>query len=66
MEAVAAEIGATGAAVDVGSEPELTAFIAELQRGGPIDLFCSNAGINGAVAGPRSPTRSGNASGGST
>src|SRR5438105_2913621 len=52
VEAVAAEIGATPAAVDVGSEPELTAFIAEQQRSAPIDLFCSNAGINGAIGGP--------------
>ena len=52
VEAVAAEIGATGAAVDVGSEPELTAFIEQQQRSGPIDLFCSNAGINGPAGGP--------------
>ena len=52
VEAVATEIGAVAAAVDVGSEPELTRLIAGLQRDGPIDLFCSNAGINGPVAGP--------------
>jgi NAD(P)-dependent dehydrogenase (short-subunit alcohol dehydrogenase family) len=49
---VAAEIGATGVTVDVGSEPQLTELISELQRSGPIDLFCSNAGINGPVGGP--------------
>lgn len=52
VEAVAAEIGATGVAVDVGSERELTALIAELERRAPVDLFCSNAGINGAAGGP--------------
>ena len=52
VAAVAAEIGATGVTVDVGSEPQLTALIAELQRSGPIDLFCSNAGINGPAGGP--------------
>ena len=52
VAAVAAEIGATGVKVDVGSEPELTALIGELEGHGPIDLFCSNAGINGPVGGP--------------
>ena len=52
VAAVASEIGATGAAVDVGSEPELTALIEQQQRSGPIDLFCSNAGINGPHGGP--------------
>src|SRR4051812_12710583 len=52
VAAVAAEIGATGLRGDVGSEPELAALIADLQRSGPIDLFCSNAGINGPVGGP--------------
>ncbi len=52
VAAVAAEIGATGVTVDVGSEPELTALIADLEHSGPIDLFCSNAGINGPAGGP--------------
>ena len=55
VEGVAAAIGAVAATVDVGSEAELTRLIAGVQRGGPIDLFCSNAGINGPVAGPETP-----------
>ena len=35
--------------------PSWTRLIAGVQRGGPIDLFCSNAGINGPVAGPETP-----------
>ncbi len=67
VAAVAAEIGATGAAVDVGSEPELTAFIEQQQRSGPIDLFCSNAGIDGPDGGPEVDRRAtGTGSGGST
>ena len=52
VEAVAAEIGAVPAAVDVGSEREVTRLVADAERGGPIDLFCSNAGIMGPVGGP--------------
>lgn len=44
--AVAKEIGGFGMRVNVASESELTAFIDTVeQRFGPIDLFCSNAGI---------------------
>lgn len=44
--AVAKEIGGFGAQVNVASEAELTVFIdAVEQRHGPIDMFCSNAGI---------------------
>jgi NAD(P)-dependent dehydrogenase (short-subunit alcohol dehydrogenase family) len=51
-ETVAGEIGAVPMTVDVGSEPELTRLIGDVQARGPIDLFCSNAGINGPVGGP--------------
>jgi NAD(P)-dependent dehydrogenase (short-subunit alcohol dehydrogenase family) len=44
--AVAKEIGGFGAQVDVGNETQLVQFVdAVEQRFGPIDLFCSNAGI---------------------
>lgn len=45
---VAAEVGAPGvsAAVDVTDEPSLVRLIDDVEeRHGPIDLFCSNAGI---------------------
>jgi NAD(P)-dependent dehydrogenase (short-subunit alcohol dehydrogenase family) len=45
-EAVAKQIGGFGMRVDVAVEAELVAFIdAVEQQFGPIDLFCSNAGI---------------------
>ena len=49
---MAPEIGATAAAVDVGTETDVQGLVAEVRRRGPIDLFCSNAGINGPVGGP--------------
>lgn len=45
-EAVAAEIGGTARAVDVSDEAQLVELIDSTERDvGPIDLFCSNAGI---------------------
>jgi NAD(P)-dependent dehydrogenase (short-subunit alcohol dehydrogenase family) len=52
VAAVAEEIGAVGAAVDVGDETQVQGLVAGVQRRGPIDLFCSNAGINGPRGGP--------------
>ena len=44
--AVAAEIGGTARRVDVSSEEEIIALIDSVESEiGPIDLFCSNAGI---------------------
>jgi NAD(P)-dependent dehydrogenase (short-subunit alcohol dehydrogenase family) len=44
--AVATEIGGFGAQVDVAVESELVGFIDTVERRfGPIDLFCSNAGV---------------------
>ncbi|MGH8187328.1 MAG: SDR family oxidoreductase, partial [Steroidobacteraceae bacterium] len=44
--AVATEIGGSSASVDVSAEAELVAFIDATETAhGPIDLFCSNAGI---------------------
>lgn len=43
---VASEIGGAGFRVDVTREDELVAFLDEVEDGyGPIDLFCSNAGV---------------------
>ena len=55
VAAVAEEIGAVPATVDVGSEADLRALIAGVQGRGPIDLFFSNAGINGPIGGPEVP-----------
>lgn len=44
--AVAGELGGVGAKLDVRNESEVIAFIDRIEReAGPIDLFCSNAGI---------------------
>lgn len=56
-KAVAAELGARARAVttDVGVEADIKALVAETEDAfGPIDLFCSNAGI-GAGGGPDTP-----------
>jgi NAD(P)-dependent dehydrogenase (short-subunit alcohol dehydrogenase family) len=44
--AVAAEIGGSSRAVDVSREADIVALIESTERAhGPIDLFCSNAGV---------------------
>lgn len=44
--ALAEEIGGTGVALDVSQESQVEALIAQVETDvGPIDLFCSNAGI---------------------
>ena len=49
-EAVAAEVGGLGLAVNVGNESEIQRLVTEAEaKLGPIDLFCANAGI--AVSG---------------
>jgi NAD(P)-dependent dehydrogenase (short-subunit alcohol dehydrogenase family) len=52
-EAVAAEAGGLGLAVDVGREEEIDRLVdrAEAEHG-PVDLFCSNAGVAGPYGGP--------------
>jgi NAD(P)-dependent dehydrogenase (short-subunit alcohol dehydrogenase family) len=45
-EGVAEETGGVAFRADVSSQPDLVALVAQVeQRVGPIDLFCSNAGI---------------------
>jgi NAD(P)-dependent dehydrogenase (short-subunit alcohol dehydrogenase family) len=54
-EAVAQEIGAVAAQVDVRRESHIRALIGGAQAAaGPIDLFCSNAGASGSGGGPES------------
>jgi NAD(P)-dependent dehydrogenase (short-subunit alcohol dehydrogenase family) len=55
VEAVAREIGegAVPVKADVGSEPEVRALVdTAREAAGPIDLFCSNAGVPGPGGGP--------------
>jgi NAD(P)-dependent dehydrogenase (short-subunit alcohol dehydrogenase family) len=55
VEAVAAELGevATAVRTDVGREDEIIALVERAgEVGGPVDLFCSNAGIPGPGGGP--------------
>jgi NAD(P)-dependent dehydrogenase (short-subunit alcohol dehydrogenase family) len=54
--AVAQEVGGEAVGVDVGREEEIQALIERARElGGPIDLFCSNAGIPGPSGGPEAP-----------
>ena len=51
--AVAEEIGGVGVAVDLGSEAGVAALVERAEAEyGPVDLFCSNAGIAGPYGGP--------------
>ncbi len=51
VSAVAKDMGALGMACDVGRESQVQDFVHQTERAfGPIDLFCSNAGV--AVADP--------------
>lgn len=52
-EAVAAEVDAAAIKVDVSSEQEVRSLVKRAREiGGPIDLFCSNAGVPGPGGGP--------------
>ncbi len=54
-EKVAGEIGAVAFRTDVSREADIVALVAQVeQRVGPIDLFCSNAGI-AIGGGPETP-----------
>jgi NAD(P)-dependent dehydrogenase (short-subunit alcohol dehydrogenase family) len=53
---VADEIAGTAIRTDVSKEAEIRALVDQAQgRHGPIDLFCSNAGIPGPPGGPEAP-----------
>lgn len=56
VAAVAAETGALAVTADVGREEDILRIISEAEAAyGPIDLFCSNAGLAGPAAGPEAP-----------
>jgi NAD(P)-dependent dehydrogenase (short-subunit alcohol dehydrogenase family) len=53
---VAREVGGEALRVDVGREEEILALIDRARElGGPVDLFCSNAGVPGPPGGPEAP-----------
>ena len=53
VAAVAREVGGHAVATDVSREPEIRSLVARARElGGPIDLFCSNAGVGGPGGGP--------------
>jgi NAD(P)-dependent dehydrogenase (short-subunit alcohol dehydrogenase family) len=58
VRAVAQEVGGEAVRVDVGREEEILALIDRARElGGPIDLFCSNAGVPGPSGGPEAPNK---------
>ncbi len=53
VEAVAAPLGALAVQTDVSSEAQIRVLVEQARTaGGPIDLFCSNAGVPGPAGGP--------------
>ncbi len=53
VAAVAREVGGHAVATDVSDEREIQSLVAQARElGGPIDLFCSNAGVGGPGGGP--------------
>jgi NAD(P)-dependent dehydrogenase (short-subunit alcohol dehydrogenase family) len=53
VQAVAEEVGGLAVRTDVSSEQDIRALVERAREfGGPIDLFCSNAGIGGPGGGP--------------
>jgi NAD(P)-dependent dehydrogenase (short-subunit alcohol dehydrogenase family) len=53
LDVVAAAAGAAAIGTDVGQEREIVALVESARIiGGPIDLFCSNAGVPGPGGGP--------------
>jgi NAD(P)-dependent dehydrogenase (short-subunit alcohol dehydrogenase family) len=56
VQAVAGEVGGVAVKTDVGREEEVGALVTEARAvAGPIDLFCSNAGVGGPGGGPEAP-----------
>jgi NAD(P)-dependent dehydrogenase (short-subunit alcohol dehydrogenase family) len=55
-EAVAEEIGGLAVPTDVSKDAEIRALVSRAREAnGPIDLFCSNAGVGGPGGGPEAP-----------
>jgi NAD(P)-dependent dehydrogenase (short-subunit alcohol dehydrogenase family) len=53
VQAVAEEVGGLAVSTDVSNEQDIRALVERAREfGGPIDLFCSNAGIAGPGGGP--------------
>ncbi|MDQ6821901.1 MAG: SDR family oxidoreductase [Actinomycetota bacterium] len=53
LERVADELGALAVATDVAREADIVALVERAsEQAGPVDLFCSNAGIPGPGGGP--------------
>jgi NAD(P)-dependent dehydrogenase (short-subunit alcohol dehydrogenase family) len=53
VEAVAKAVGGVAVKADVGREEEIRALVDRARElGGPVDLFCSNAGVPGPGGGP--------------
>jgi NAD(P)-dependent dehydrogenase (short-subunit alcohol dehydrogenase family) len=60
VETVARAVGerAVPVRVDVGYEEEIRSLVDRARDvGGPVDVFCSNAGVPGPVGGPEAPDR---------
>jgi NAD(P)-dependent dehydrogenase (short-subunit alcohol dehydrogenase family) len=56
VEAVAGEVGGVAVETDVGREEDILALVAKAREvAGPVDLFCSNAGVGGPGGGPEAP-----------
>jgi NAD(P)-dependent dehydrogenase (short-subunit alcohol dehydrogenase family) len=56
VEAVAGSVGGLAVRTDVGREEQIRALVKRAREyGGPIDLFCSNAGVPGPGGGPEAP-----------
>jgi len=54
--AVAEEIGGLAVPTDVSKDADIQALVTRARdEFGPIDLFCSNAGIGGPIGGPEAP-----------
>src|SRR6478672_2215485 len=56
VEAVAEEVGGLAVLADVSREADIRSLVDSAREfAGPIDLFCSNAGIGGPAGGPEAP-----------
>src|ERR1700760_3652921 len=56
VEAVAEEVGGLAVQADVSREADIRSLVDSAREfAGPIDLFCSNAGVGGPPGGPEAP-----------